>query len=135
LNWHSDVDEEKIQVKVEDGNVTLNGEVEWEFQRQSAKNVIRHLAGVRSVFNLISVKPKVTGSEVELKISAAFHRSATIDSSNISVSVQGNRVVLSGKVRSFAELDDAKNAAWSAPGVAFVESKLEIDIPEYAFVD
>src|SRR5665647_1609924 len=133
LKWHSAVQEEKIKIKVEDGNVKLEGEVEWEYQRTNAKAAIENLTGVRSVINFITVKPKISTTEIQKKINDAFHRSATIDSKKIIANVDGSRVILSGKVRSFSEKEDAISAAWNAPGVISVESKLEIEEPEYAF--
>jgi osmotically-inducible protein OsmY len=133
LKWHSAVQEEKIKIKVENGNVRLDGEVEWDYQRTSAKSAIENLTGVRSVINLITVKPKVTASDIQQKISSAFHRSATIDSGKITAEITGSRVILRGTVRSFAEKDDAEIAAWNAPGVTSVESKLEIEIPEFEY--
>lgn len=133
LKWHTAVQEEKIKLKVEDGNVKLEGEVEWEYQRINARKAVENLTGVRSVINLITIKPKVTPFDVQQKISAAFHRSATVDSETIKVEVNGHQVILSGKVRSFAEKEDAENAAWNAPGVNLVDSKLEIEEPAYAF--
>jgi osmotically-inducible protein OsmY len=132
LKWHSAVQEEKIKIKVENGNVRLEGEVEWEYQRTSVRSAIEHLGGVRSVINLIAVKPKVKPSDIQQKISSAFHRSATIDAGKITADVTGAKVTLRGKVRSFAEKQDAENAAWNAPGVTIVESGLEIETPEYS---
>jgi osmotically-inducible protein OsmY len=133
LKWHSAIQDEKIKIKVEDGNVRLEGEVEWEYQRTSIKSAIENLAGVRSVVNLVTVKSKITPSEVQQKIKAAFQRSATIDAGKITVEVFGSKVVLHGQVRSFAEKEDAELAAWNAPGINSVESNLEIEVPEYEY--
>lgn len=133
LKWHAAVQEEKIKIKVEEGVVRLEGEVEWEYQRANAKNAIENLEGVRSVINLIAVTPRITASDIQQKINAAFHRSANIDAGKITAEVSGSKVILRGKVRSFAERDDAEIAAWNAPGVTSVESKLEIEVPEYSF--
>jgi len=133
LKWHSAVQEEKIKIKVEDGYVRLDGEVDWAYQRNSAQSAIENLTDVKSVLNLITVKPLAKPSEIQQKISSAFRRSATIDAAKISVEVFGGKVTLRGKVRSFGEKDDAEHAAWSAPGVVSVTSELKIDEPEYAF--
>jgi osmotically-inducible protein OsmY len=126
LKWHTSIPHENIQVKVEDGFVTLEGEVEWEFQRESAKNAVVSLAGVRSVINTIKLKGKVTPDDLKQKINAAFHRSATIDAGKIEVEVVGTKAILKGKVRSFAEREDAESTAWSAPGILDVDNKLEL---------
>lgn len=133
LKWHTAVQEEKIKVKVEDGYVRLEGEVEWNFQRKNAAAAIENLPGVRSVINLITVKPKITASDIQDKINEAFKRSATIDAGKITAEVIGSKAILRGKVRSFAEKEDAENAAWFAPGITAVESKIEIEVPEYSF--
>jgi osmotically-inducible protein OsmY len=133
LKWHVAVQEEKVKIKVEDGFVKLEGEVEWEYQRNYAKSAIEHLEGVRSVLNLITVKPKVSPSEVQRKISAAFQRSASLDADKITANVVGSKVILRGYVRSYAEKEDAENAAWAAPGVTSVENNLEIKLLEYAY--
>ena len=135
LKWHAAVQEDKITVKVEDGIVRLDGEVEWEYQRKNAKAAIEHLSGVIAVVNLILVRPKIAVHDIEQKIIAAFERHASIDAKQIKVTIDGSKVTLHGNVHSFAEKDDAENAAWAAPGVMHVDSKLVIEAPEYAFYE
>lgn len=133
LKWNTTIPEDRIKVKVENGRVKLEGEVEWEYQRQNARTAIENLTGVNAVNNLISVKPKLKATDIHQKINSAFHRNATIDAEKINVDVIGNKVLLRGKVRSLAEKDDAERAAWSAPGILSVESKLDVEIPEFAY--
>ena len=135
LKWHAGVKEEMIKAKVENGVVTLEGEVEWEYQRSNARKAVENLVGVRSVVNLITVKPKFSTSDIQQRINAAFHRSATVDAKQIDVTVSGSKVILNGKVRSLAEKEDAEAAVWNAPGVISVESKLEIEDPAYGYED
>ena len=118
LKWNTAVQNEEIKVRVEDGHVKLDGEVEWEYQRSSARSAIENVNGVRSVLNLITLKPKLKATDIEQKISSAFHRSATIDSSKLRAEVNGSKVILRGTVRSFGEKEDADAAVWNAPGVA-----------------
>lgn len=98
LKWHTVLEEEKITVKVEDGIVTLEGEVEWEYQRKNAATVVKNLSGVVAVTNLITVKPKLVSDDVEQKIVAAFQRNAAIDAKRITVNVEGDKVILTGTV-------------------------------------
>ncbi|PWS30457.1 BON domain-containing protein [Pedobacter paludis] len=133
LKWHTAVQQEKIKIKVEDGVVRLEGQVDWEFQKNSARTAIEHLLGVKSVINLITLKPRVTSLEISRQISSAFTRNAILDAANLMVSLQGDKVVLTGTVNSFAEKEQAEHAAWSAPGVMRVESHLKVVEPEFAF--
>lgn len=127
LKWHSSVMEDKINVKVNNGIVTLNGDVEWDFQRTAIRNAIENLTGVRGIVNNLKIVPKLTSGEIKQKINAAFHRNATIDAGKINVETSGNKVILTGKVRSWMEKNEAENTAWLAPGVERVENKIEIE--------
>ncbi len=133
LKCHSAINEEKIKVKVEDGVVTLDGEVDWEFQRNSAVMQIENLIGVKRIVNNITIKSGIVPKELKQKVNSAFHRSATIDAEKINIEVTGSKVVLTGKVRSWAEKNDAENAVWAAQGVNKVENNLEIDMEVFAF--
>ena len=135
LKWNSAVRDEKVKIKVENGNVKLDGEVEWEYQRKDAKLAIENLEGVKSVLNLITLKPKIDPINIQNKINNAFHRSATLDSKKITVDVIGSTITLRGTVRSLAEKDDAEIVAWNAPGVLNVKSELLVEEPAYAFED
>jgi osmotically-inducible protein OsmY len=137
LKWHAAINEEIVTITVEDGSVKLEGKVECGFERTIAKMAIENIAGVRSIVNLLTITPSVLPVDVEQKIKAAFHRSATIDAARIRVEVDGNAIVLHGKVRSIAEKEDAENAVWNAPGITSVENKLKVDlhIHEHTFVD
>jgi osmotically-inducible protein OsmY len=132
LRWNSGVPDEKIKVKVENGVVTLEGEVEWDFQRSVAKNAVAGLIGVKNVYDLTNVKPKITASDLKAKIKAALQRAATVDAGNISVNVEGSAVTLRGIVRSYSEKEEAGDAAWAAPGITSVSNFLEVE-PELEF--
>ncbi|HXN41150.1 MAG TPA: BON domain-containing protein [Myxococcaceae bacterium] len=117
---------EKVQVTVSKGWVTLRGEVEWQYQKEDADRVIRRLTGVRGVTNLITVKPRVTSTELKEKIQSALLRSAQTDAQRITVEVQGTKVILKGTVRSWAEREEAERAAWLAPGVTAVDNRITV---------
>jgi len=108
--------------------VTLKGEVEWQYQKADAERVVRRLAGVRGVTNLIMVKPRVTPSELKEKIERALIRNAQTDAERITVEVQGAKAILRGAVRSWAEREEAERAAWSAPGITEVENRITLSV-------
>jgi osmotically-inducible protein OsmY len=126
IEWHSSVPEDRVTVTVRNGRVTLEGEVEWYYQKDSAFRTVRDLTGVTGVINAISVRPRATANEVKRKVEAAFKRSAEIDAKNVLVDVVGSRVVLRGNVRSWPEYEEAQWAAWSAPGVTDVDNQIRV---------
>jgi osmotically-inducible protein OsmY len=126
LKWNSQVPAGKITVTVRQGWVTLKGEVDWNYQRDTAARVVRELLGVIGVENAITVKPRVSVEDVESKIEAALKRSAEVDARRIHVGVTDGKVVLSGNVRSWAEREEARRAAWAAPGVKDVDDRISV---------
>ena len=128
LEWDASVPSDKIHVTVSKGWVTLKGEVEWQFQRQDAERVVRRLAGVKGVSNLITVKPHTTATELKKKIEDALVRNAEIDADRITVEVQGTKAILKGTVRSWAEREEAERVVWSAPGIYSVENRITLEV-------
>ena len=120
------VPDEKIKVVVTSGWVTLEGEVEWQFQKDAAMRTVLGLTGVRGVSNNVGVKPHVAPKDVKNKIEAAFKRNAEIDARRISVEARDGKVILHGSARSWSERDEAQQAAWAAEGVTAVENQIKI---------
>ena len=117
---------DNIKVIVKKGWITLEGEVEWNYQRETAENAVRWIKGVNGVSNLIQLKPRVAPSEIKRKIEEAFRRSAEIDANRIVVDAKGSEVILKGTVRSWAERQEAERAAWAAPGVTKVDNLIAV---------
>ena len=126
-NWDVVVPTNAVDVLVQDGWVTLSGNVNWYYEKISAEDDVRKLSGVRGVTNKIAIRPPVDSANVKSKIESALKRHAEVEANAIRVTVQnGNKVVLEGKVDNWDERRAVENAAWSAPGVASVEDRLTI---------
>lgn len=132
LKWNISVPSDRVKVKVDKGWVTLEGDVDWYYQKEAAERAIRHLTGVKGVSNLITVRARATPSDVKQKIKDALQRGAEFDAERITVDVEGNKAILRGTVRSYAEWRDAERAARKAPGITEVENKLTVDPSVYA---
>ncbi len=124
LTWHASVPEDTIVPKVENGWVYLTGQVRWGYQKESAKNAVRDLAGVKGVINSITISQGIEPLEVKKRIKEAFERSADLEAKGISVLTAGHMVILEGTVHSLKEKEDAERVAFNAPGVYEVKNNL-----------
>ena len=120
------ISSEKIKIVVKNGWITLEGEVEWQYQRSTAEQAVRRIKGVKGVSNTIKLKPQARPSEIKRKIQDAFRRSAEVDANRIIVEADGGVVTLKGTVRSWIEREEAERVAWSAPGVTNVVDQIVV---------
>jgi osmotically-inducible protein OsmY len=127
IQWSTTIPNGTVQATVRNGWITLEGEVEWWYQKNVVGDLVKQMVGVKGVTNSISISPKVTKNEVETDIKAAFKRSAMLDANHIRVETAGNNVTLHGQVRNYSEYDEAERVAWSEPGVSSVDNRLEVD--------
>jgi osmotically-inducible protein OsmY len=129
LRWNVQVPDERIQVKVANGWLTLEGDVDRYFQREAADRAVRYLMGVKGVTNLILMRETPTPADIKQRIRASLKRQAEVDADQIKVETTGSRITLRGSVRSVAERRDAERAAWNAPGVTTVENEIHVSPP------
>ena len=115
-----------LKVRVENGHVTLTGELDWQYQREAAERAVQKLYGVRSVINQITLKPQVLASDVKRRIEDALERQARIEAGQVHVSIEDGKVKLDGKVDSWSDRNAVERAAWAAPGVTAVEDRVVI---------
>ena len=120
------ISSEHIRVIVKNGWVTLEGHVEWQYQRSTAETAVRRIKGVKGVTNLIQLRPRAEPSDIKRKIQEAFKRSAEVDANRIQIEANGGEVILKGTVRSWIEREEAERVAWSAPGVTNVVDRIVV---------
>ncbi len=126
LRWSTGTAQPALDVKVEHGMVTLEGEVDWHYQKMRAAESVRRLSGVIGVIDRIRMHPRARPDDVHNSITRAFRRAAELDAGGVNVAVDGGKVVLSGRVRAWHEREAAERAAWSVPGVVEVEDRLAV---------
>ena len=126
IDWNASIPKDTVKLVVENGWVTLSGEVEWAFVRNAAEASVRSLYGVKGVANKIIMRPRIEPRGVKTKIEAALYRRAHLDATAITVGVEKGTVTLTGAVDSLAERNTIEWAAWSAPGVQKVIDNLVV---------
>lgn len=115
-----------VKAEIQEHTVTLTGQVHWNYQRRAAERAVQYLHGVFHVLNHVTLSPRPTATDAELRIRKAFQRNAIVESRNITIEVSGNRAILSGNVRTWAEKEEAGRAAWSSPDVTDIQNLIVV---------
>ena len=126
LEWNAAVPDESLSVRVQDGWVTLSGNVDWQYQKAAAEQAVRPLVGVRGLISDITVTPRAHVSQVKEQIDAALRRYAELDADRVRVETDDGDVTLRGAVRSWPERRQIERAAWAAPGVSHVTNEIVV---------
>jgi osmotically-inducible protein OsmY len=126
LKWRTVVPRDRVKVLVKNGWITLEGEVDWQYQKDAAFDAVHHLIGVKGATNVITLKPRASATDIKSRIEAAFRRSAEVDAQKVQVETRDAKVTLRGAVHSWSEREDAERTAWAAPGVALVENLIAV---------
>ncbi len=134
IKWNWEVPNNKIKVKVEKGWITLEGELNWNFQKDAAKDAVKNLLGVTGVSNNITIKSESHDAVEKKAVEDALARNWSINDRNIHVKADGTKVTLTGTVTSWYQKDEAGRIAWNAPGVWTVDNELEVEY-EYSLID
>lgn len=134
LKWDWQVPNDKVKVKVENGWITLTGELAWNYQKEAAKKAVNNLNGVQGVTNNITIKSEVHDAIEQKDVENALERNWSINADDIKVKVSGTKVTLTGTVTSWYQKDEAARIAWKTPGIWTVENELEVEY-DYSMVD
>lgn len=126
LNWNVEVPRDRVKAKVENGWITLEGDVDWQYQRKASERAVRSLTGVKGVVNLLAISSRVSTYDVSQRINEALRRRAKLDADKIKVEAKDGTVTLKGTVHSWAERAEAESAAWGAMGVTRVDDRLTV---------
>ena len=132
--WNREIPNDKVKVKVENGWITLEGELSWNYQREAAKKLIKNLIGIKGVTNLITIKSETHDEIEKMGIESALARNWSIKEQDIHVKVDGTKVTLTGNVESWYQKEEAGRIAWNAPGVVTVDHELLVEY-DYSLVD
>jgi osmotically-inducible protein OsmY len=127
LEWSTSIPKDAMTVTVRDGWITLDGELEWWYQRIAAEDVLKDMAGVKGIRNLVTIRPLLIAEDIASAIRSAFDRHAMLDARKIEVETEGSRVILSGRVANSTEREEAERVAWAAPGVHAVDNRIRLE--------